>query len=317
MFSESLNSIFQSKVQPTEVIIVDDAMDAKALEIVERFAQKYPIRIVSNKGQGVSSARNAGAGQAVSEILMFMDTDVVLLPQTLQIVDEAFIDPQIDGIVGVQSERFRFTDFFSRWKNHWMRFTYQRLSGDVHLFYTSCAAIRRKVFMESSGFDEEYRLPSIEDTAFGADIGRQGVIIRQEARFEIEHVKSYNLWGVLKTDRERSAALAKYTLRNLSAGQGSGTGKTSVPFSFIMGSLAMFLAWVFALGFLAGFNVIGGLAISLVSLWILNTSWLAYLFHEEGSSYLVRAFLFLPIDVTWVNIGIIQGIFEYLTGKKY
>lgn len=319
VFSESLNSVFQNIRQPLEVIVVDDAMDDTARRIAERFAAEYPLRILDNRGRGVSAARNAGARAAAGAVILFMDTDVVLKPNALEIVHESMADETIDGIVGVQSAKLRFGDFFSRWKNLWMRYTYQRLKGDIHLFYTSCAAIRKTVFTASGGFDEAYRMPSIEDTAFGAVLGREGAVIRPEPRFEVEHVKSYGLWSVLKTDRKRSAALVKYTLRNLGDGHAAGTGKTSVPLGFVLGSGAMIIAAIFLLACLAGlgWNCLGGAAAMILLLWIFNAGWLAYLLQEEGIEFFVLGAVFLPLDVTWVNLGIIQGLAEYVSGKKY
>ncbi|HPQ39548.1 MAG TPA: glycosyltransferase family A protein [bacterium] len=319
VFAESISSIFQNSLPPREVIVVDDAMDDNARRTVERFAVDYPIRIITHRGHGVSAARNAGARSASGSIILFMDTDVVLKPNALQVVCDALADDEIDGVVGVQSARLRFGDFFSRWKNLWMRYTYQRLTGNIHLFYTSCAAIRTQAFTESGGFDEAYRLPSIEDTVFGAALGRQGKVIRPEPRFEVEHVKSYGLWSVLKTDRKRSAALVKYTLRNIRGGHSAGTGQTSVPAGFILGSGAVLLAWLLLLAFAlgCGWNCLGGAAAMILLLWIFNAGWLAYLLQEEGFEFFTLAMLFLPLDVTWVNLGIFQGGISFCIGKKY
>lgn len=319
VFPEVLKSIFSESVQPQEVIIVDDAMDANAYGIVDKYSDKYPVYVLPNRGQGVSAARNAGARAANGNIILFIDTDVILRPGSLETLVEAFQEPEVEGVVGVQSAAFRFSNFFSRWKNHWMRYTYRRLSGHIHLFYTSCAAIRKSAFLKTEGFDENYRLPSIEDTVFGTELGRHNIKIKPVPDFEVEHVKGYTMQGVLRTDRMRSAALVKYTLRNLARDGDTKTGKTSVPFAFIIGSLVMICFWIsLAFSLCTDNGLLTVLPwVLLGSLWALNMSWLKYLIREEGIRFMIQGLLFLPLDVTWVDIGMVQGVYEYLTGSRY
>ena len=76
-------------------------------------------------------------------------------------------DGDVDGFCGVQAAEMRHRDLVSQYKNLWMRWTYLRQSGDVPLFYTTAAAIRRDAFLRVGGFDVGYATPNVEDTAFG------------------------------------------------------------------------------------------------------------------------------------------------------
>jgi glycosyltransferase involved in cell wall biosynthesis len=319
VFEDVLVSVFNQDIMPYEVICVDDAMDQKAMSITSRFTEKYPLLVIKNSGTGVSAARNTGAVEASGDVILFIDTDVVLKPDALALITKTLdTRPEFDGVVGVQTADLRYDDFFSRWKNHWMRFTYQRLSGDVHLFYTSCAALRRETFLTSGGFDENYQKPSVEDTAFGAVLGRMGTRILPVPEFEVEHVKSYSMKSALKTDFYRSAALVRYTLRNLRSGYGTGAGKTSVPNSFIAGAVLMATAWISIVPaiFVNPLCVLFPVAV-IVLLWLLNSSWLMYLFVNEGVTYCLKSMLFLPLNVTFVDAGMIYGVITYLTGTRY
>lgn len=319
VFEEVLVALFTQDPPPYEVILVDDAMDQKAYSIAERFSSKNPLKIVKNTSKGVSAARNTGAIASEGDVILFIDTDVVPAPGSIRLILDFFSScVECDGIVGVQSANLRYTDFFSRWKNHWMRFTYQRLKGRVHLFYTSCAALRKNVFLRSGGFDESYVLPSIEDTVFGAVLGRMGACIYPCPQFEVEHVKSYSLGSVLKTDFKRSAALVKYVLRNLLTGHRSGTEKTSVPGSFIIGSVIMALIWIgVTLALVSHPACWMAVFLLLIGLWIANSSWLKYLHKEEGMMFLIKAILFLPLDVMIVDAGMFKGLFDFITGSRY
>src|SRR5688572_5300091 len=63
-----------------EVIVVNDgASDLSALK------KSFPfISVIDNTGNGVASARNAGAALATAEVLMFMDDDMWITHEALQ-----------------------------------------------------------------------------------------------------------------------------------------------------------------------------------------------------------------------------------------
>lgn len=319
VFQEVLEALCRQEPQPSEIIVVDDAMDKRAYDVIQGIHKVCPVKIIKNSGTGVSAARNTGAASAGFEILVFVDTDVIVSPGSFRAVtDTLSMNQDIDGVVGIQSHDIRFTDFFSRWKNHWMRYTYRRLKGHVHLFYTSCAAIRKSVFMSTGGFDENYRMPSIEDTAFGRVLGVMGAKILPLPAFEIEHVKSYSFRSVLRTDLVRSSALLKFALRNLKSGKHSGTSRTSVPASFIIGTVCMGLFWMFMAIGLTGSSISFLIACGLlVTFWIVNLSWVNYLLEEEGAAFFLKGMIFMPLDVSFVILGIGRGIWEFLTGTHY
>lgn len=66
-----LNSIKEQTEKDYEVIIVNDGTKDKSMEIVK----KYPYKIVNQKNQGLSAARNRGVLEATGEYLLFLDSD--------------------------------------------------------------------------------------------------------------------------------------------------------------------------------------------------------------------------------------------------
>ncbi len=319
VFEEVLASLCKQDPSPMEILVIDDAMDENAHRIVDNFSQTFPVRTVKNSGRGVSAARNTGAGIAQGDNLVFIDTDVIVKPGAFRAVEDTLLQhPEYDGVVGVQSRDLRYNDFFSRWKNHWMRYTYRRLQGNLHLFYTSCAAIRKQTFEKSGGFDTSYCLPSIEDTAFGRVLGEMGARIFPLPEFEVEHVKSYSFRSVLSTDCRRSRSLVRYALRNFASGKGSGTSQTSVPGSFMIGTACMAFFWIFLVA--GSFLNPSWFRLSvamLTAFWVVNGSWLIYLLREEGSVFFIKSLFFLPVDASSVILGIIRGIAGYLSGFRY
>lgn len=70
--NECLSAIFSNS--PGEVIIVDGKSNDETIEI----ARKYPVVVLSDKGKGLSHARQLGAEAATQTFLSFVNPDVVL-----------------------------------------------------------------------------------------------------------------------------------------------------------------------------------------------------------------------------------------------
>src|SRR4029077_18239326 len=224
---ECLAKLGQSTFEDFEVVVVDDGSTDRSKEIMGRF----PIRVIPSPGRvGPAAARNLGAQVATGEFLFFVDSDVMVRPDTLGVLAEGFEQTGVDGFCGVQAAEMRYRDLASQYKNLWMRWTYLRQSGDVPLFYTTAAAIRRDTFLRVGGFDGGYATPHVEDTDFGQKLRRLGVRVRIHPQLEVEHVKRYSLWGMLRTDFLRAVSLTRLKLRHP---EDLGDNNTSVPASYM------------------------------------------------------------------------------------
>jgi glycosyltransferase involved in cell wall biosynthesis len=62
------------RAAPAEIIVVDGCSTDRTLEIVRR----YPVRLLSDEGQGVARARMIGVHASTSEYVALVDSDVVL-----------------------------------------------------------------------------------------------------------------------------------------------------------------------------------------------------------------------------------------------
>jgi GT2 family glycosyltransferase len=312
--AECLTRVFQSTWDSFEVVLVDDGSTDRSRAI----AQSFPVRIVPSPGRvGPAVARNIGARAAVGEILFFIDSDVMLRPDSLPRLADALEDRTVDAVCGVQSAEMRHQDLVSQYKNLWMRWTYLRQSGDVPLFYTTAAAIRREAFLSVGGFDEGYATPNVEDTAFGQKLARQGLSVRIHAPLEVEHVKRYSLRSLLRTDYMRAVSLTRLKLRH----RGDlADNNTSVPTSYIasVGVLGLAVA-ALAAGVAAGATVPAAAATAaFIALAVaLNGEFLAAIRESEGSWRAVCAVPVLVLELLVVGVGTGIGILTYPLGQRY
>lgn len=311
--AECLTWIFRSDFEPFEVILVDDGSTDRSRAI----AATFPCRIVSTPGRvGPARARNIGAREARGDILFFIDSDVMLRADSLDRLAEAFADGDVDAVCGVQAAEMRHRNLASQYKNLWMRWTYLRQTGPVPLFYTTAAAIRRDIFDRVGGFDEGYATPNVEDTAFGQRLARDGVRIRVLAPLEVEHVKRYSLWGMLKTDFMRAVSLTRLKLRHPGD---LGDNNTSVPTAYIasVGVFGLGLAAATAGWLIASSALLGLAAVAVAAAVVLNLEFLREIRREEG---LVRTLAAVPLllgELFVVGVGTAIGLVTYALGKRY
>jgi len=295
-------------------VVVDDG----STDCSRAIAEAHGCRVIASGGRlGPAGARNRGAEQARGDIVFFVDSDVIVRPDTLHRLLDAFADTSVDGVIAVQAPAMRFRNICSRYKNLWMYYTYVRRAGeDVPLFYTTAAAIRRRAFLDAGGFDLNYTNPNVEDTDFGQKLARLGYRVRVLADLEVEHVKGYDLAGLLRVDFLRSMSLARLKLRKRADAVGN---DTSVPTGYIL-SVPLALAGVLALvvGLAARLPVpclAGTVALGVVL--ALNVPFLRLLRIHGGMRVWAAGCGILVIELLAAGAGSAAGIATFIAGRKY
>lgn len=86
--SEAIDSALKQTYPNIEVVAVDDGSTDNSRQIIASYGEKIVPVLKENGGQG--SACNAGFAISKGEIIIFLDSDDVLLPETVQHVVDAF-----------------------------------------------------------------------------------------------------------------------------------------------------------------------------------------------------------------------------------
>ena len=92
-----LDSVLKQTFKDMEVICVNDGSTDGCAEILEKFAAKdNRLKILTQKNQGLSAARNNGLAVATSKHIAYVDSDDFVHPQFLEILYKAAIENDAD-----------------------------------------------------------------------------------------------------------------------------------------------------------------------------------------------------------------------------
>ena len=87
-----LDSIFEQSFKDYEVIVVNDGTKDNSMDIVK----EYNVKIINQKNQGLTEARNSGAKKATGEYLIFIDSDDYIDKDLLKEINKSLKnDPDI------------------------------------------------------------------------------------------------------------------------------------------------------------------------------------------------------------------------------
>ena len=199
VLARCLDALRRSEYKAFEVIVIDDCSTDGAARVAQHQGVRY---FRSPNRMGPANARNIGAQNARGDILVFVDADVVLSPNSLQMIADDFDrNPRIAAVFGSYDDAPDCPAFFSQYKNLVHHFIHRSSRESASTFWAGCGAMRKSVFERFGGFDEAtYNKPSIEDVALGIKITRAGHPILLDKRLMVKHLKSWPFFSMVKTD---------------------------------------------------------------------------------------------------------------------
>ncbi|MCI8466474.1 MAG: glycosyltransferase family 2 protein [Lachnospiraceae bacterium] len=94
-----LDSIIRQSYKKIEIMVINDGSSDHTQEICESYAKRDSrIRVLSQKNQGVSAARNTGIRHATGEYLAFVDADDYIAPDMIQVLYQMYAQNQELGL---------------------------------------------------------------------------------------------------------------------------------------------------------------------------------------------------------------------------
>ena len=159
--ARTLSSILAQKREDLEVVVVDDGSTDNSVEEVLKIADKR-IRLVRQENAGPGAARNAGASQAESPLLAFLDADDEWADQFLERALSALsAHPECDAFVAAYDtgsyQKLQRNILFDMGmpEGPWRldpSTPAKQIKKYVDACHSSCVVIRREVFNTLGGF---------------------------------------------------------------------------------------------------------------------------------------------------------------------
>ena len=193
-----LEHLRSSTLRSFECIVVDDGSTDDSAAVARQFGATL---LSTSERSGPAHARNVGALAARGDLLYFVDADVCVYPDTLARISSAFAaDSGLAALIGTYDENPASADFLSQYRNLMHCYVHQTARPEACTFWSGCGAIRRQLFLEHSGFNEDYRRPAIEDIELGYRLRRANLKILLDRRLMVKHLKRWTFWNLVKTD---------------------------------------------------------------------------------------------------------------------
>lgn len=179
-----------------EILVVDDGSRDGTGDV----ARAAGVRVLRNAtALRPARARNAGVAATQSDILVFVDADVVVRPGARARITAFFRDnPGHAALIGSYDDDPAAPRWVSRYRNLLHHHVHQHARAEATTFWTGFGAVRRAAFQAAGGLDPAWE--NIEDVEFGLRVAAQGGRIRLDPSLQATHLKDWTLRGMFRTD---------------------------------------------------------------------------------------------------------------------
>ena len=269
----------------SELIVVADG----AVEDCRPLASRHDARILVVPGpSGPAVARNAAAAVAGGDVLVFIDSDVVVSRSGLSRLVRVFLEqPQTAAVFGSYDECPADPGFVSQYKNLSHCFIHHTAATSARTFWAGFGAVRRDAFRRVGGFDERFARPSVEDIDFGYRLTEAGYGILLEPALAATHLKRWTVASVIASDvRDRGIPWTQLIWRYRALSNDLNL-RTEYRLSVVLAYLAVALL---ALGSYDR-RLLAALPLVMAGMALLNHRYYRFLYSKRGAWFAARAFV--------------------------
>src|SRR5438477_4354499 len=159
-FAKCLASAMAAIKKRDEIIVVADGEGDGSWRIAEQMGARV-IKLPSRNGPG--RARNIGAEASESDILFFIDSDVIIPLDSIERIRSIFeTEKDLAALIGSYDEEPAEANFHSQYKNLFHHYVHQHGRSEASTFWAACAAIGREILLRAGGSDPSYDRSSMQ-----------------------------------------------------------------------------------------------------------------------------------------------------------
>ena len=295
---------------PTAEILVaaDGAMDD-----CNPLAAAAGARVIAIPGpRGPATARNRAAAEAMGDVLLFVDADVVATPDALagmcRLLEQ---EPEVAAVFGAYDLEPAESNFMSQYKNLSHACVHESGSPEAATFWAGLGAMRSQVFRQVGGFDERFPRPSVEDIELGYRVRRAGFRLRLDPTFRGKHLKHWTLWNSIVTDIQFRGIPWTQLIHRYGALSNDLNTRSELRFSVVLSYLLLASVVAMAIAPLMGVVAVA----ALVMLIFLNRSYYAWFARHRGRGFMLRVIPAHVLHHLCNGVSFVVGTFLHLGAR--
>ena len=312
--SECLDGIFSNKVENFEVIVVDDKSTDNSVEI----AKNYDCKIIElSENKGPAFARNTGANSATGDILLFIDSDVIINSDALMNVNQLFENNKETIFQGIYSHKSNYKNISTQYQQSFYSYYSWNPKDNYTDILTSCYfSIEKKKFFECGGFNTKIKRATAEDEEFGYKLIDKGYKILISRELSAHHKVNYSVLKYIKRNFIMYIDTAQMYLRNLRYVKKR--VKQNRYFNPLMalgvlGIAILLLPVMFFYPNTIYFNIF--ITLNLIFL-LFHLGFINFVKNEKGLLITCKVILICYLDTLLMLLGSLYGSIAYFLGKK-
>jgi len=183
-----------------EVLVVDDGSTDDTLPYLRGRQTPFALRILQQGHRGPGPARNAGVSQASGEIVLFLDDDVVPVPNLVERHSRCHQENPGAVVIGPMLPPSDWPrPAWVRWEEEKLERQYQAMlerkyACTARQFYTANASLRRSQLLDAGGFDPVF--VRAEDVELGYRLRERGARFIFDPHAAVRHFasRSFAAW---------------------------------------------------------------------------------------------------------------------------
>ena len=209
-----LDAVFSNKFEKFEVIVISDNSKDNSIDIAKNYNCKI-IELKQNKGPAF--ARNTGANSASGDILLFVDSDVIVKEDILMHVNKAFNNKEVNVVQGIYSHEPNYKNIITQYQqSFYCYYTWHEQYRYTNTLTSMCFAVRKNTFLKLKGFNTNKKKATAEDEEFGYKLINDGNKILISRNLNVEHLVHYTTGKFIKRNFTMYVETMKSFIRNKS-----------------------------------------------------------------------------------------------------
>ncbi len=313
---QCLEAVYKSTYKNFEVIAVSDNSLDKSDQIIKKFSCKFK-RLKKNHGSGF--ARNIGAKLAKGNILVFIDSDVIIKKDSLNIIQKSFKKKDnYQMIQGIYSHNPNYEKISTQYlQSYQCYYIFSAKKKFIENLVSNFFSIEKKIFFKVGGFDGNFVGSNAEDADLGYRLIKKGYKIPIFRNLKVKHLVDFNIFQFIKKLSRIHTGEMKMFLRNKNI-EKKISQKNYKP---VINSIVIIFLQIFLIFIKFLYQELPFLQISLILnilLLINNFEFLKFLNSSKGIIVSLKCIPYIYLHMLLFIYSFFWGIFDfYILKNKY